>query len=99
MRQIICEPARLELSATLIDSLNNDYQRLFNQLFEAVDTMNTAWSGKDNTAFTNQIKGFNDDLRAISNIMSQYSQFLKNTARAYQETQDELYNQAQHLVN
>lgn len=99
MRQIICQPQRLDASASIIDSLNQEYQRLFSQLFQAVDTMQNNWNGKDNLAFSNQIKGFHDDLKQLSNIMTQYSEFLKNTARAYRETQDEIYNQAKALVN
>ena len=59
--------------------------------------MSNAWQGKDNLAFSNQLASYEDDFKQISIIMQQYVEFLKNSARAYRETQDELYMQAQRL--
>lgn len=92
MQQIIVEPSHLENTANNVESSNNDYQRIYNALYAEVDKMATVWEGKDNTAFTNKIKAYQDDFRQISNILTHYSDFLRNTARAYRETQDELYN-------
>ena len=97
VKRITVEPAQLELFARKMDDENDTYQRAFTQLFDSVDTMRAAWQGKDNTAFTDQIKTFEDDLRQISIIMRQYADFLRNSARAYRETQDEIYAQANRL--
>ena len=97
MERIIVDPSRLESTASNVDSANNDYQRIYHNLYAEVDKMETVWQGKDNTAFTNKIKAFEDDFRQISNILSHYSDFLRNSARAYRETQDELYNATSRL--
>ena len=97
MREIIVEPTRLEDSASKVESYDSDYQRVYSLLYEEVDKMASVWQGKDNTMFTNKIKEFEDDFRQISVLLRQYAEFLRNTARAYRETQDELYNAASRL--
>ncbi len=97
MRSIVVEPERLENVAMNIEEANQEYDRTYQAIYEQVDKMSASWSGKDNVAFTNQIKTFEDDLRQISIIMRQYADFLHNSARAYRETQDEIYAGANRL--
>jgi len=97
MRSIMVEPERLEAVATKIEEANREYDRSYQAIYIQVDKMSASWKGKDNTAFTNQIKAFEDDLRQISIIMRQYADFLRNSARAYRETQDEIYARAARL--
>ena len=91
------EPERLEALAAKIEEANREYDRSYQAIYIQVDKMSASWKGKDNTAFTNQIKAFEDDLRQISIIMRQYADFLRNSARAYRETQDEIYARAARL--
>ncbi len=98
MRTITVEPELLEACASRIDEDNQSYQRTFAQLFEAVDTMKAGWEGKDNTAFSTQIRKFEGDFREMSVLCSQYAEFLRNSARAYRETQDDLAVQASNLA-
>jgi len=97
MRTIMVEPERLEATASEIESANHEYDRTYQMIYAEVDKMSSSWQGKDNTAFVGQIKTFEDDLRQISIIMRQYADFLRNSARAYRETQDEIYAQANRL--
>ena len=97
MRSIMVEPERLEQTAASIDDANDEYERTYQAIYTEVDKMSASWQGKDNIAFTNQIKAFEDDLRQISIIMRQYADFLRNSARAYRETQDEIYARANRL--
>lgn len=99
MRKITVDPSILESCASKVSSDTQEYQRVTNQLFEEVNLMNTAWQGKDNVAFYNQIKGYEDDFKQIAILCEQYSEFLRASARAYRETQDELTNQAMRLIN
>jgi WXG100 family type VII secretion target len=94
MRKITVEPELLEAAAARIEESNADYVRNYTDLFSTVDTLSSAWQGKDNTAFTNRISKFEADFRQISMLCDQYAEFLKNSARAYRETQDELTSQA-----
>ena len=94
MRTITVEMERLEACAARIDDETQEYQRTFMLLFDAVDRMKAGWEGKDNTAFTNQIRRFEGDFRQMAVLCTQYSEFLRNSARAYREMQDDLAAQA-----
>ena len=98
MQQIYVEPARLEDTAARIETANDDYERLYHSLYGEIDKMSSAWQGKDNTMFVTQIRSYEHDFNQISLIMKQYAEFLRNSARAYRETQDELYTQASRLA-
>lgn len=91
------DPSRLDDTAARVESLDSDYQRLYQSLYSEVDKLSSNWTGKDNTAFCGRIKSFEDDFRQISIITRQYADYLKGCARAYRETQDELANSANRL--
>lgn len=97
MRTISVEPSRLESVAANIENADSDYNRIYQAMYAEVDKMSASWQGKDNTAFVGQIKAFEDDLRQISSIMREYAQFLRSSARAYREAQDEIYSRATKL--
>lgn len=97
MRRIYVDPIRLENSATKIDQDAQEYQKDFTRLFEEIETMKTAWQGKDNVAFTNQIRNYETDFRQVQILCQQYAEFLRTSARAYRETQEELAAQALRL--
>ena len=99
MRTIIVEPAVLDSSASAMEQVNTEYQQAFMRLYEQVDALKVAWQGKDNQAFTTQIQGYNEEFRQISALMSQYSEFLRSTARAYRDTQADLVSQVSRLTN
>ena len=98
MRRIIVEPDQLLSCADRMEQTNQDYVRSFTELFAVVDALAAGWKGKDNTAFTNRISKFNGDFKQLSLLCGQYTEFLRNSARAYKETQDELESQAGQLV-
>ncbi len=98
MRMITVEPERLEACAMRISDETQEYQRTYTQLFEAVDRMKAGWEGKDNVAFTNQIRKYEADFRQMTVLCMQYSEFLRNSARAYREMQDDLTNQVTSLA-
>ena len=91
------EPDRLEETANRIEASDSDYTRLYQSLYAEVDKLSGSWGGNDNVAFNNRIKTYEDDLRQISISMRQYVDFLRASARAYRETQDELTSAANRL--
>ncbi|MDX8360748.1 WXG100 family type VII secretion target [Cytobacillus sp. IB215316] len=98
-RKIVVEPSRLEEAASKIDSQAADYEKQYNQLFNEVDGMGAAWKGADNMAFVTQIKGFTDDFQKMRKLMMDYSEFLKQSAKVYRQTQSETISQAKTLRN
>lgn len=97
MRKITVTPDYLDACAGRMEEKNADYVRNCAELFTAVDNMSAAWSGKDNTAFTNRILKFRNDFNQISLLCTAYADFLRSSARAYRQTQDELTSQAEML--
>lgn len=94
MRKINVDPESLIRSSNIIDDKIQNFNLLQHQLNDGVNTLQQAWSGKDNIAFTNQIKSYQNVIKSISVILGQYSDFLKNSANAYSQTQEELYSEA-----
>ena len=97
MRIIRVEPGVLEDAANKVEQSCDDYDFILTKLYNDVDRMQTSWTGKDNVAFTDQLRNYQDSMIKISAVMRQYVMFLRNSARAYKETQDELFNQAGRL--
>ena len=98
MRSITVQPEQLESCVARMDDKNQDYLNGTIELFNAVDMMGNAWKGKDNQTFTTQISRFQSDFRQLSMLCTQYSEFLKNSARAYRQTQEQLISQANKLA-
>lgn len=98
-RTIVVDPQKLTDASTQMDGIIADYQRQYNKLFSDVDAMGSAWQGKDNLAFVNQIKPFLQDFNKMTDLMNQYSQFLKNTAKTYDSAQTGVVDSAQKLAN
>ncbi|MBE6108090.1 MAG: WXG100 family type VII secretion target [Erysipelotrichaceae bacterium] len=97
MRNITVEPYVLEQTAAMMEQLNTEYHQNVSFLFEGVDLLAQSWQGKDNLAFTSQIKGFDQQMRQIYALCTQYIEFLRTSARAYRDTQNELISQANAL--
>lgn len=98
-RTIVVDPAQLETAASNMDAQAADYERQYLQLFGEVDNMGAAWQGADNLAFVSQIKGFMDDFQKMVALLKQYSQFLKDSAKTYRNTQDQIVAGAKRLTN
>ena len=97
--KIVVDPAKLDAAATKIDEYAADYKKTYTQLFTEVTAMSENWSGADNVAYTNQIKGFEDDFTKMYTLMTQYSEFLKNSATNYRSTQEAVGAAAAKLTN
>lgn len=98
-RVIVVTPEELEKTASLIESLASDYKSQYDALYNETGALAAKWKGKDNVAFINQIDGFKDDLKSMYQLMNNYVDFLRKTAKAYRATQDEVVAQAKRLSN
>ncbi len=92
-------PQDLQNASGQISSLAGEYKSEYEALFREVHEMQGKWDGQDNQAYTNRVEGFRDDFDNMYNLMIQYSDYLKNTAKAYAETQDNIKNAASTLTN
>ena len=98
-KNIIVDAARLESVATKIDSLANDYKKQYEALYADASALSDTWKYEDNNAFVNQVNGFKDDLGKMEQLMHQYAEFLKKSAKAYRDNQSNVVAQAKKLVN
>ena len=99
MAKIMVDPTKLELVASKIEEQAADYSKLYQQLFTEVEAMGKAWQGTDNIAYTTQIEGFREDLNKIKQVLDEYSSFLRQSAKVYKSTQDEVISKAKTLTN
>lgn len=98
-RTIQVEPEQLNRAAGSIENLSNQYQSQYTTLYKEADAMGAQWKYKDNEAFITQIAGFKDDLKKMKDLMDAYASFLRQSAKAYHDAQDNITNQAKKLVN
>lgn len=96
--KIIVDPARLEQTAAVIDRKTQEYEQCYRQLFQDIDQMQSVWKGRDNQAYTIAIKDFYHDFQKMSALMNQYAGFLKMSAKAYRNTQEERMQQAKAMM-
>lgn len=98
-RTIQVTPEVLETTASKIEGLAADYKTQYGNLYSETNAMATAWSGKDNVAFIDQIDGFKEDFEKMYTLMIDYADFLRKSAKAYRDTQDAVVADARKLVN
>lgn len=92
-------PQELQTASSQINTLANEYKSEYEALFQDVEAMRGKWDGQDNQAYTTQVSGFKDDFTNMYNLMIQYSDYLKKTAKAYEDTQTGIKNAASTLTN
>ncbi len=98
-RTIQVTPEQLESAAGKIEGLAAEYKTQYEQLYSETNAMAATWSGKDNTAFVDQIAGFKNDFEKMHDLMNHYAEFLRKSAKAYRDTQDSVVSEARKLVN
>lgn len=98
-RDILVTPEQLESTAGIIEGLAGDYQKQYQTLYSETNAMASTWQGKDNMAYIEQIGGFEDDLIKMYELMLAYANFLRKSAKAYRDTQDEIEKAAKKLAN
>jgi len=86
--KIVVTPQELTAAAGAIEGLAGNYAQLYNALFSDVSSLQSAWQGKDNLAFTRQIEGFRNDFEKMKSLMDDYAAFLRNSATNYSSTQN-----------
>ena len=92
-------PEQMESTASRIESLSAEYKTSYGKLYNETDAMASAWNGKDNLAFVNQIAGFKDDFEKMHTLMNNYADFLRKSAKAYRDTQETVVAEARKLAN
>lgn len=95
--KIIVETSRLDSTANQVSNLADQYEQEYGALYGTVTELRSAWDGKDNVAYTDQIEGFRDDFQRMTKLMRQYAEYLRKTAEAYRATQEEIASDVKKL--
>lgn len=93
------DPPELHKAAQKLTTLANDYAEVYNRLINAASTMGDAWNAADNLAFVEQINGFCDDLRAMTEHLETASQALDQQATNYETGRDNNIAAVKQLAN
>ncbi|MBQ7295941.1 MAG: WXG100 family type VII secretion target [Clostridia bacterium] len=93
-RKITVTPEFLTSASEKIETIAMDYQKVYMKLYTEIESMKSAWDGADNIAFTTQVQGFEDDFQLMYRLMLEYASFLRMSAKAYQQTQDDIVSAA-----
>ena len=97
--KISVEPQALDSSAAKIEEQCTAYERSYRNLYQCVDEMRAGWQGKDNLAYTTQLRGFEQDFVQMMRLMRNNAQFLRSSAQAYRNTQEDRAAKARTLTN
>ena len=98
-RSIQVTPETLTTTAGLIEELADEYKAQYEQLYKETGNMAAAVKGKFNQAFIEQIDDFRDDFQKMYQLMKDYAEFLRKSAKAYEDTQNTLVSEARKLKN
>lgn len=95
--KIVVDTDQMRAVGQRVEQAKERYNGAVQKLYNSVQAMQANWQGEDNQAYTDQIMGFQNDFTNMSTLLQQYADFLKNTATAYAETQDNVASDARAL--
>ena len=97
--KLVVDPPELHTASQKLTQLAGDYSTVYNRLINAASTMGEAWKAADNLAFVEQINGFCDDLKAMTEHLEQAASALEQQAKNYEATRDNNVTGVRQLAN
>ena len=98
MKKITVDYDSLDSAAARMEEENNQYMRNTEELMSTVENLSASWQGRETSEFAAKVSNYHADCRQLSMLCTQYIEFLRNSSRAYRETQEELASQAARLA-
>lgn len=92
-------PEELAKASQTMQRISETYTEIYTQLLQEAGTMGTAWEGDDNLAFVEQINGFSEELKAMTDKLLTASQALEKQKTNYVNRQENNITQVKKLVN
>lgn len=97
--KIYLTPEQIRSTSEEIKRLADDYQQKYTEFYREVRRLDgNVFSGKDQEAFMAKVTSFENSFKAMYELMLDYSNYLSNTAQAFETTQSTLINKAGNLV-
>lgn len=97
--KFVVDPPELHKASQKFNQLADSYTAVYNRLINTASTMGDAWNSADNLAFVDQIRGFCDDLKAMSDHLTQVAQAVERQALNYETTRDNNVTGVKQLIN
>lgn len=93
MESILVTPENLNNQANKVDGKASEYYNKYRSLLaEVQEFTSTDWTGEDANAFRQKVQNFEADFTKMKELMEQYATFLRQAAKNYQNTQDNIKN-------
>ena len=91
-------PEALDSAAKSIETTAGDYQTQYKAFYTLIDEeLNQTFTGEAYDAFKQKVGEFKDDFEKMWAEMNEYSTFLRNSATAYRNTQEDAKTRARSL--
>lgn len=97
--KLVVDPPELHKASQKFTQLSGDYNTVHSRLINTASTMGEAWKAADNLAYVEQINGFCDDLKAMTDHLDQAATALKQQAENYETTRDNNITGVKQLQN
>ena len=92
-------PEEIKKSAMNVDGKVKEYTNLYKKLYSEVESMASAWKGEANQAYAKQIEGFRGEFENLKKVLDNYVEFLKESARVYETTENNIKDSAKKLTS
>ncbi len=94
MEQIRAEYQDMANIAVRVSNLAEEYAVCVDDIYEVIDSLQSDWKGSDNLAYANTANSYKDDMISLARVITDYSNFLGESANLISRTQDEIASQA-----
>ena len=81
-------------------SINNSAQEYINDvnaLYAIVENLPDVWEGYDTASYTETVKSYEQDIKALGQVVNNYAEFLNQSAVIIAKTQDSIANKGKKL--
>ena len=96
-KSIAVTPERLEAAAAKIESMAADYKTQYQSLYSQTDALQATNKGEGAQKYHDQIENFKPKLEKMMQLMNQYAEYLRTSAKSYRETEAHTVEMASHL--
>ena len=97
--KLVVDPPELHKASQRFQQLSGEYTDVYKRLMNTASTMGEAWKSADNLAFVEQINGFCDDFKAMTDHLDQAAKALEQQAANYETTRENNISSVKQLAN
>lgn len=96
--KIYVTPEELRGSAKKVQDNIDEYEKLYNKLYQEIEGMTNSWKGQANNKLVERIEGFKPEFDNLRNVLKSYVNTLLKAADIYDSTEEAIKNAASKLT-